>query len=962
MKTIRGGRVIPVVSLTVLMAQAAFGQTTAGGSIRGKITDPSGAVIIGAVVAASSPNAAGSSSAITDDKGEYRLLDLPPGTGYSVTVAKPGFTKLSRGGLDVRAGLNLTLDLTLNLGNVNQVLEIVGETPLVDTVSAEQAVNISGSLIRSLPLTGRREWSDTLQLTPGILSASTDAYGGQVYFVRGSENENHATLLDGADLGSFAQNWPSNFISMSTESLGDIQVKTGAIDASSPSAMGMVINMATPTGGNQYHGALSLLFSPRALNANNTPGGDSAVSEAFQPDFNFSGPVKRDKVWFFASGRYINRNDGISRTASQISQLSGISGGFEPFDNEARGFVYVTNSTVQLSAKHRLFGLVQYDSRTQGGNFQNYAGNFAPSQYGGGAYALRLSSIWSQRLTTRLLASYNNKGSNDNLDVIGGLGTMPEVDVYSATNKSSGRLVGNGLLGILNNLGSRRTNPAHKTTISGDLSFYAPNKLGSHGIEAGFYFQPRALAKSTTYYANGGFTLEDRVLTDPSNYASTQLAFHRTHVTAPATGLVTSYIGADDYALYIQDRWRPVQRLTVTLGFRADLVRSRDEIFHVVTSDAWNYAPRFGGSYAFTSNQRHAVRASWGRVTDIPNASYLGTAGSSVAAVRDEYDLDLNGSFETVFTSPGSTALSANKTIDPNRHQGFVDEWIAGYRGQLPGSFTLDVSFIDRTYKDRPAQVDINQIYNGVVWAGLKDTSQNNIYLVTNNIWNRFVYRGVEFTATKQTSKLNFITTYTRAFDHIAGTWQPNDPASFIQPGAFANDAGIGTVRGNGTNSLTGDTRNRMWQHHQFRTGITWEAPYKLRWANTFTAQSGTPSGPIVTNIAAPDPQFGPPTLTIAGRLVSNPLATTTRFYYRTRGEGQIWTPWLITWNSRIGRDFRVTEHSAVEIAADFFNITNRGAAQQFVTGGNQINSVNYGGLQNIQTPRSAQFSIRYRF
>jgi hypothetical protein len=100
-------------------------------------------------------------------------------------------------------------------------------------------------------------------LTPGILSASTDAYGGQVYFVRGSENENHATLLDGADIGSFQQNWPSNYIAMSTEALGDIQVKTGATDASSPSAMGMVINMATPTGGNSFHGAAALLASPR---------------------------------------------------------------------------------------------------------------------------------------------------------------------------------------------------------------------------------------------------------------------------------------------------------------------------------------------------------------------------------------------------------------------------------------------------------------------------------------------------------------------------------------------------------------------------------------------------------------------------------------------------------------------------------------------------------------------------
>jgi carboxypeptidase family protein/TonB-dependent receptor-like protein len=955
---------LSILTLLALLAStpAVAAQTTAGGSIRGRVRDGAGAAITGAAVTATSPNIAGTFTATTDDAGDYRFLDLPPDPGYTIRVTMEGFAPLTRSGIIVRAGLNNTLDLELNIGTVDQAVEISGKTPLIDTVSAEQAVNISGDLVRNLPLTGRREWSDTLQLAPGILSASTDAYGGQVYFVRGTENENHATLLDGADLGSFAQNWPSNFISISTESLGDIQVKTGAIDASSPSAMGMVINMATPTGGNQFHGVASLLYSPRKLNDNNTPGGDSALSEAVQPDFSLSGPIKKDRIWFFASGRYINRNDGISRTATQLANLRAVDPAFEPFDNEARGFVYLVNGTAQLTDRHRLFGLVQYDSRTQGGNFQQYAGNYAPNQYGGGAYAVRLSSFWSPRLTTRFLIAHNTKGSNDNLDVIGGLGTAPEVDVYTAVNRSGGRLVGTGNVATLNNLGSRSTNPAHKSTISGDISYYLPEKAGSHELQTGFYLQPRAAAKSTTYYANNGFTLEDVVLRDPANPAGGSIPFHRRYQDAGSAGIVTSYIGADDYALYLQDRWRVTQRLTLTLGFRADWVASRDLLFQIDTSKAWNYAPRAAGAFVLTKNLKNVVRASWGRVTDIPNASYLGTAGTSVSGLRDEYDLDLNGSFETVFITPGGTTLAANRSFDPKRHQGFVDEWILGYRTELPGSFSFDVSYIDRAYKDRPAQVEINQIYNGNVWAGLVDPTQNSILLVTNNRWNWFVYRGLEFTATKQTSKFQFISTYTRAWDHIAGTWQPNDPASFIQPNAFANDAGIGTVRGNTTNSLGGDTRNRMWQKHQFRTGVTWSAPWRLRFSHTFTAQSGTPTGPITTNIDAPDPQFGPTTLTINGRLVSNPLATTTRFYYETRGAWQLWTPWLIAWNARVGREIALSEHSSLEIVADFFNITNRGAAQQFVTGGNQINSTNYSGLQNIQTPRSAQFSVRWKF
>ncbi len=950
------------VALLLVAWTIGHAQTSAGGSIRGRVADPSGSVVSSATVVATSPNVAGAFHAVTDAEGAYRLLDLPPANDYTVTAERPGFSKFERKGVTVRAGLNIALDIDLIVGNVNQTVEVASsDTPLLETVSAEQAVDISGELVRSLPLTGRREWSDTLQLTPGILSASTDAYGGQVYFVRGSENENHATLLDGADIGSFQQNWPSNFISISTESLGDVQVKTGASDASSPSAMGMVINLATPTGGDKFHGVASLLYSPRAFNANNTPGGQSAVSEALQPDFSLSGPIKKHKAWFFASGRYINRNDGISRTATQVAQLKGVYPAFQAFDNQARGFVYLANSTVQLTEKHKLFGLVQYDSRTQGGNFQNYAGNYAPSQYGGGAYSLRLSSFWSPKLTTRFLVAYNNKGSNDNIGAIGGVGNLPEVDVYTAVTKGSGKLSGNGLIATLNNLSSRSISPAHKATISGDSTYYVSNQAGPHELQAGFYLQPRASTKSTTFYANGGYTSEDVVLADPANPASAQIPFHRHYVDA-SNGLVTSYIGANDYAWYVQDRWRPLRRLTITAGLRADWVSSQDWLFHVTTSHAWNYAPRVGGAYMLTKNQKNVVRASWGRVTDIPNASYFGSAGSSVAGTRDVYDLNLDGTWGATFTTPANTALAANRTIDPKRHQGFVEEWVAGYRTQLPGAVTFDASYINRAYKDRPAQIDINQVYNGNVWAGLVDPTQNNIYLITNNKWNWFVYRGIEFTATKQTSTVQFISTYTLAYDHIDGTWQPNDPASFIQPGAFADDSGIGSVRGNNTNSLGADTRNRMWQHHQWRTGLTWSAPWKLRVANTFTMQSGTPSGPITTNLAAPDPQFGPPTLTIAGRTVSNPLATTLRFAYPTRGDGQLWTPWLTTWNLRVARSFGLREFSSLEVALDTFNLTNRGAAQQFVTGGNQINSTNYGQMQNVQTPRAAQISARWRF
>jgi hypothetical protein len=299
---------------------------------------------------------------------------------------------------------------------------------------------------------------------------------------------------------------------------------------------------------------------------------------------------------------------------------------------------------------------------------------------------------------------------------------------------------------------------------------------------------------------------------------------------------------------------------------------------------------------------------------------------------------------------------------------------------------SLDVSYVHRAYKDRPANEEINGIYTNGVFSGFKDITQNQIYYVTNNIWNTQVYDGLEFTVTKRTRSLNMIAGYTRSWDKLDGTWVPNDPASFIQPNAFANDTGIGTIRGNeqsptnnaGSLSGSADTRSPSWQKHAFRSGASYLAKWDIQIATNLVMLSGPYSGPIVTRIAAADPAFGPPTVTLAdGRVVSNPLATTIRFCGSptlpcsanpTRGEGQIKAPNLIIWNMRFGKDFKFGGPNRFTAAVDVVNLLNADADQQFQTGGNQLYSPNFaikadGSFlgQTRQPPRSFQLSFRYQ-
>ena len=211
-----------------------------------------------------------------------------------------------------------------------------------------------------------------------------------------------------------------------------------------------------------------------------------------------------------------------------------------------------------------------------------------------------------------------------------------------------------------------------------------------------------------------------------------------------------------------------------------------------------------------------------------------------------------------------------------------------------------------------------------------------------------------------------------RQWRHIDGTWQPNDPAAFIQPDAFANDTGIGSTTGAPrprptTNSLSGTqmtsyvTATAQWQDHVAGAATV---PRRLgrHVATNYTFQSGTWSGPTVTRIAAPDPAFGPPTVRLSnGRVVTNPLATTIRFAYPTRSDGQIETPPLHMANVRVSRTF-VLRSVRFDAALDVFNITNNGTDNFIASGGNQTYNPMFGNTQFRQLPRSAQIALRTTF
>ena len=935
-------------------------QTSTEGSIRGVIRDQQGAVLAGVTVTATSPTALGLHTVTSDSTGLYRLVNLPPGE-YTIAATMDGFAPFSREHVLMRAGLNVGVDIALQLGGVSDAVRVIAETPLLETKSATAATNITGELQRSIPLSRRRDWSDFLFVTPGIISS--DAVDLTFFSLHGAYLNSNVLQIDGADMASSTNNSPS-YVRLSTEAIDDVQIKTAAIDASSPLGLGGVVNLATRSGTNRLSGAVGFGFQAKKWNDSNTPGGTSTTSSLFQPDLALGGPVQIDRWWFFGTYRRMNRTIGLSRTAAQLAALQALSPGFVPFDNDTKANTSFGKVTGQLSPRHQVMVSAQRDVTPSDLNDGTYAGKYQRSEQGGSAYVARLSSTWASNLTTRLGVSYNDKA----IPYYVAFDDRPARNIYRSTVTGTGTLSGTGLLSVLDNYPGNGVNEtARKVTLSGDATYFKDEWLGLHEFQVGVYLQPWLRQRSAISWANNGFAIEDDVVKDPANLSAGVVPFHRRIY--DSTYVPATFVDGSDNAFYLQDAWQPTKRLTVNAGVRVDFVRQKDAVFNVQTQRSTNIGPRFGVNYQLTSDGHNALRASWTRVHETPSRTATG-AGSTTGGYRDLYDLNLDGTFETVFVTPGSTALNPAKIFDLSHwHLPYADEITVGYRRQLPGQVTVDASVIRREFRDRAAGVEVNGIYNGNVFGGYQNQALNDIYLVANNTWNWPVYSGLEFQVSKQTAHLQLIGGYTRQWRHLAGTWQPHDPASFIQPDAFPNDKGISYSTGFpgsslDANGLSGSQGAGVegWRDHTLHVGASYVAPWRVVIATTFILQSGMWSGPVVTRLAAGDPAFGPTTVTLAnGRVVQNPLATPIRFADATRSDGQFATPTMQIWNLRVGRTVPLG-NLRLEPAVDIFNTTNHDADQNFQSGANQQYNPLYKTTRTRQLPRSAQISVRLIF
>jgi hypothetical protein len=295
--------------LCVLVVSSSALSQGASGTITGTVSDESGAVLPGATVTIKNEDTGVSRDLVAGEGGRFRATDLPPGP-YAVAASLAGFGTLSRRGIVLTVGREAVVDMVLKVGTLNDVITVVGEASSVDTHTSSTGGLISEAQIKNLPLNGR-SFIELANLTPGVQltnqgGRSTSTGFGQKISVNGSRYTQNLFTLDGTMMNDqFNQAGSASGNMLGVEAVREFQVLTNSFSAEYGRHTGAVINAATKTGTNSFHGSLFEFHRDQNLDAkrweakeNNLPKPDFTRN---QFGFSAGGPVVRDRTFYFAT-------------------------------------------------------------------------------------------------------------------------------------------------------------------------------------------------------------------------------------------------------------------------------------------------------------------------------------------------------------------------------------------------------------------------------------------------------------------------------------------------------------------------------------------------------------------------------------------------------------------------------------------------------------------------------------
>jgi hypothetical protein len=314
-----------ILALSPLLSGTALAQV-AGATLSGTVTDQSGAFVPQAAISIRNVATDITRATTTSASGFYSVPNLLPGT-YDVKASAQGFSTHLSTGITLTVGAQQVLDITLQVGQISQTVQVTTEAPNVELASSSISATVNSTTVRELPLNGR-SWTDLAALQPGVSAITTQTdfavggdrgnrgFGNQIT-VAGDRPEQNNYRLDGVSINDFNNAAPGSVLGgdLGVDAVQEFSVITSNVSAEYGRTSGGVINAITRSGTNQFHGSAYEFLRNDALDAANFFENANGLKKASfkQNQFGVSagGPIRKDKLFIFGDYEGIRYSKGI---------------------------------------------------------------------------------------------------------------------------------------------------------------------------------------------------------------------------------------------------------------------------------------------------------------------------------------------------------------------------------------------------------------------------------------------------------------------------------------------------------------------------------------------------------------------------------------------------------------------------------------------------------------------------
>jgi len=617
-----------VAALLLLLVAPGFIHAQGLGTIAGVVKDASGAVLPGVSVETSSTALIEKMrTAVTNESGQYTIVSLPPGT-YTVTFTLPGFTVTRREGIEMLANFTAQVNGELKVGGLTETIDVTAETPLVDVQSSAVARAVTKDIIKEIPTGG------TMYQLAAMMVGVTIGGGAAVVDVGGASGSpvqsqlsshggapgDEVQMVDGLKVGNMMSNSGRTNQTLSPLLFEQIDVQISGHGGDAPS-IGVQSNLIPRTGGNEFHGTVLVNGSSGKLQSNNLTDRLKAfgltdttrLKNVYDVNGGFGGPIVRDRLWFFSTGRYQTNTSyiaGLYFPADPKSFVRTEDKGNQAFDDQfLRDFT--TRLTWAATSKMRVNGFIQIQHKW----WPHWAINasVSPEAVGRVDWPGRLYQIsWNWTATNRLLfeAGTNFGDSSDTIvprpNEVNGLGAPARIVEQGGTfGGVAVAPITYGKYGL-----SLYERPMYQYGSRASMSYVT----GSHNLKVGMDLQRGFRTRISEHFS------------DDIQYRTQNFVLNQVTIFAPSG----TYRSNLDYnlGLFIQDRWR-IGRLALSPGVRFEFQKESNDAYGAPATkytpnrslsfpgaDIVNWKeinPRIGASFDLFGNGRTALKASAAR-------------------------------------------------------------------------------------------------------------------------------------------------------------------------------------------------------------------------------------------------------------------------------------------------------------------------------------------------------------